>query len=332
MKRLEHFFKGLSQVESQISAIPPDRYAERFIHFISGTTMSKELLERRQSVVGGTISNVTEMQHVPRSRPTSTIFSGTGPSVSKAENTLDKAEKQAKRSGDTDAETNIPERKLGTINTITEGASGRRSMDSTGSGMTPGSATAGRDGDQMLPVVEEVGEGSGSVGGESGRSSAGPEETSFQMTAEKKAKPENTNKTLPFHTHNQPTQNPLPITSPSRPPPTPPNDINSLPTIITTTATTDIPPLPTHRHALIDGDEDAHFPREIPTPPRYETDESPDYEGSGTLPAGVSVGDNKEMHGSETAAKGIYKGKKVKRGKSSGALATAEKVERTVEV
>ncbi|QDS71353.1 hypothetical protein FKW77_002394 [Venturia effusa] len=43
VKRVEHFFKGISNVESQISPIPPDRYGDRFVRFISGITKSIEL-------------------------------------------------------------------------------------------------------------------------------------------------------------------------------------------------------------------------------------------------------------------------------------------------
>jgi 1-phosphatidylinositol-4-phosphate 5-kinase len=45
VKRLEHFWKGLSSPESQISAVPPDRYGDRFIKFISGITKSRERAE-----------------------------------------------------------------------------------------------------------------------------------------------------------------------------------------------------------------------------------------------------------------------------------------------
>ncbi|KAI4798312.1 SAICAR synthase-like protein, partial [Aureobasidium sp. EXF-8846] len=45
VKRLEHFWKGLSSPESQISAIPPERYGDRFIRFISGVTKTRERAE-----------------------------------------------------------------------------------------------------------------------------------------------------------------------------------------------------------------------------------------------------------------------------------------------
>ncbi|KAM7185134.1 hypothetical protein V8F33_012580 [Rhypophila sp. PSN 637] len=46
IKKLEHFWKGLSQDRHQISALPPQEYGERFINFISGITMSQEEAHR----------------------------------------------------------------------------------------------------------------------------------------------------------------------------------------------------------------------------------------------------------------------------------------------
>ena len=48
MKKLEHFFKGLSHDRSQISPVPPVGYGDRFIQFIKGITMSKEEAERHR--------------------------------------------------------------------------------------------------------------------------------------------------------------------------------------------------------------------------------------------------------------------------------------------
>ncbi|KAK3070561.1 Phosphatidylinositol-4-phosphate 5-kinase [Teratosphaeriaceae sp. CCFEE 6253] len=46
VKKAEHFWKGMGGHESQISPIPPDRYGERFVRFISGVTMSREQAEK----------------------------------------------------------------------------------------------------------------------------------------------------------------------------------------------------------------------------------------------------------------------------------------------
>ncbi|KAL1303350.1 hypothetical protein AAFC00_006747 [Neodothiora populina] len=45
IKRFEHFWKGLSAPESQISAVPPERYGDRFIKFIAGITKTRERAE-----------------------------------------------------------------------------------------------------------------------------------------------------------------------------------------------------------------------------------------------------------------------------------------------
>ncbi|OAA65239.1 Phosphatidylinositol-4-phosphate 5-kinase [Niveomyces insectorum RCEF 264] len=42
VKKIEHFWKGLSHDRSQISALPPQQYGERFLKFMSGITMSPE--------------------------------------------------------------------------------------------------------------------------------------------------------------------------------------------------------------------------------------------------------------------------------------------------
>jgi 1-phosphatidylinositol-4-phosphate 5-kinase len=46
IKKLEHFWKGLSSDGTQISALPPHDYGERFMNFISGVTMSAEEAQR----------------------------------------------------------------------------------------------------------------------------------------------------------------------------------------------------------------------------------------------------------------------------------------------
>jgi 1-phosphatidylinositol-4-phosphate 5-kinase len=49
---MEHFFKGLANTESQISAIPPERYGDRFIKFITGVTKTKEAADREKAEAG----------------------------------------------------------------------------------------------------------------------------------------------------------------------------------------------------------------------------------------------------------------------------------------
>lgn len=49
IKKIEHFWKGLSNDRNQISAQPPDQYGERFINFISAVTMSPEEADRDEA-------------------------------------------------------------------------------------------------------------------------------------------------------------------------------------------------------------------------------------------------------------------------------------------
>ncbi|KAK4998628.1 Phosphatidylinositol-4-phosphate 5-kinase [Elasticomyces elasticus] len=49
IKRTEHFWKGFKYPESQISAIPPERYGDRFIRFISGIIKTRERVEAEKA-------------------------------------------------------------------------------------------------------------------------------------------------------------------------------------------------------------------------------------------------------------------------------------------
>jgi hypothetical protein len=49
VKRIEHYWKGLSAPRTQISAIPPQPYGDRFINFITGITMTSEEAQRRET-------------------------------------------------------------------------------------------------------------------------------------------------------------------------------------------------------------------------------------------------------------------------------------------
>ncbi|KAI1332287.1 SAICAR synthase-like protein [Xylariaceae sp. FL0255] len=48
IKKIEHFWKGLSHDRTQISALPPEEYGDRFLNFMSGITMSPEEAARDQ--------------------------------------------------------------------------------------------------------------------------------------------------------------------------------------------------------------------------------------------------------------------------------------------
>ncbi|RMY05816.1 hypothetical protein D0866_15142, partial [Hortaea werneckii] len=60
LKKTEHLWKGLGGHESQISPIPPERYGDRFVKFISGITMSRERAEKER--VSQSLENATGMQ------------------------------------------------------------------------------------------------------------------------------------------------------------------------------------------------------------------------------------------------------------------------------
>lgn len=48
VKKIEHFWKGLSHDKTQISALPPTQYGDRFYRFVKDVTMSPEEAKRRQ--------------------------------------------------------------------------------------------------------------------------------------------------------------------------------------------------------------------------------------------------------------------------------------------
>lgn len=134
IKRSEHFYKGLSNPESQISAVPPDKYGDRFVKFITGITKTRERAEQEKR---------DEQDFIDDPR-----LSGVNLRTS-TETVMEKAERQAEKSMRHGAsEKDVPDR---TIHAVT-GAGGEREGVST-----------------TLPVVEEAAE-SQSMGGRSGRS------------------------------------------------------------------------------------------------------------------------------------------------------------------
>ncbi|UPL01615.1 hypothetical protein LCI18_012549 [Fusarium solani-melongenae] len=183
IKKIEHFWKGLSSDRSQISALPPAQYGDRFYHFIEGVTMSseeahreaerrdQEMIEAQESGqrVSSWNSRRRSSQAIPP-MPTHVPPPPPGPRSPEAQETVEKASREAERAerhGHT--ENQVPDRVL----------------------TTAGSRGDARDSMQhepILPVVEEA--------GENGRDDSRPE-----------TPPKNMNKSLP----------------PTRaPPPTPP--------------------------------------------------------------------------------------------------------------
>jgi 1-phosphatidylinositol-4-phosphate 5-kinase len=181
---MEHFIKGLANTESQISAIPPERYGDRFVRFISGVTKTKEAAER-------------EKQHEAAHPENEPVISGINSSSSQQHSTdrvLEKAELQAERSRQRGrSEDNIPDRDMRAVRSP--------------------SAERGEIG-TTLPVVEEVGESS-SVGGRSNRSAS---DGNGHVSAPAPALKE-THLGLPIRSRSRTRDE-----NHGRPPPTPPKD------------------------------------------------------------------------------------------------------------
>ena len=57
MKRLEHFWRGLSHPKDQVSAIPPHGYGERFLNFITGIVKSPEVVAREREARNHSLGN-----------------------------------------------------------------------------------------------------------------------------------------------------------------------------------------------------------------------------------------------------------------------------------
>jgi len=186
IKKLENFWKGLSGDRTQISALPPQEYGDRFLNFISGITMSREEAVReaqeRDAAIAATAAAEEEHQRAmqrgsitdrhsssavppipnyqPPAPPTALSPGHTSP---EAEATVLRAEREAQRTDPNVAEGDVPDRTLRTTAT---------SAKHTHGPTTPGGAST------VLPVVEEAAEGS--TMGERSRNSR----ISSTMTAE----------------------------------------------------------------------------------------------------------------------------------------------------
>ncbi|EEP75695.1 phosphatidylinositol-4-phosphate 5-kinase its3 [Uncinocarpus reesii 1704] len=142
IKKMEHFWKGLSHNKTQISPIPPVAYGDRFINFVSLITKSKEEVERdlvnQENAQDQPVMDKGDIDRTADRSP--------------AERAMDQAAKEAVKSSKTLEKQPEPrDRVLTTVRTP--------------DGDLASSATPST----QLPVVEEVGEGS-STGGRSGQS------------------------------------------------------------------------------------------------------------------------------------------------------------------
>ncbi|KAL6150183.1 Phosphatidylinositol-4-phosphate 5-kinase [Exserohilum turcicum] len=141
IKRMEHFFKGLANTESQISAIPPERYGDRFIKFISAVTKTKEAAEREKTEEAASRTNDVALDGVS-ANPQQRL--STERVIEKAENQAERSRRQGQNEED------VPNFHMRAVRSP--------------------SAERGEVG-TTLPVVEEAGESS-SVGGHSTRSAS----------------------------------------------------------------------------------------------------------------------------------------------------------------
>ncbi|KAK4937966.1 Phosphatidylinositol-4-phosphate 5-kinase [Elasticomyces elasticus] len=142
IKRIEHFWKGMSAPRTQISAVPAQQYGERFLNFITGVTMTREEAERRkteESRRSGVQTSALSMDSQREAYQSGSITEH-GTSMSPAvEKTMQKAQKQTDKAtpagkGRSESEDEKPERTL------------RTAEDSRSA--------------SLLPVVAEAGESS----------------------------------------------------------------------------------------------------------------------------------------------------------------------------
>ncbi|OTB01982.1 hypothetical protein M426DRAFT_74891 [Hypoxylon sp. CI-4A] len=166
IKKIEHFWKGLSSDRSQISALPPEEYGERFIKFMSGITLSAEEAARdahdREYAAAMQAAEMEQAKQdtlqVPgsSSAPPAPSYLPPAPPGMRSPNSpepnpiVEKALKKAnKKEKDVAKEEQVPDRKITTA-------------------VSPGTR---QNSHAVLPVVEETAE-AGSVGGLSRTESA----------------------------------------------------------------------------------------------------------------------------------------------------------------
>ena len=119
IKRIEHYWKGLSAPRNQISAIPPQAYGDRFINFITGVTMTREEAQRRETqeshrpgdhIAVGSASAENLGRPIPGSSPIERDDPAVERTMRKAQKQTDKATNLAK--GRIESEEEKPDRTL----------------------------------------------------------------------------------------------------------------------------------------------------------------------------------------------------------------------------
>jgi 1-phosphatidylinositol-4-phosphate 5-kinase len=163
IKKIEHFWKGLSSDRTQISALPPEDYGDRFIKFMSGITMSPEQAERdeyerraaAEAAATAEAPNEADSRRssLKPSPPAPTYLPPPPPGMRSPHSpdpnpTVEKAMKKAtKHEKDVAKEEEVPERHITT--------------------------TIARNSNAVLPIVEETAE-AGSLSGQRSRSGSRP--------------------------------------------------------------------------------------------------------------------------------------------------------------
>lgn len=185
IKKIEHFWKGLSNDRNQISAQPPTQYGDRFLNFMSGITLSKEEAQReaqekaRQTAEElqqeqqpqervaswnsiGRKSTTNSIPNAPTHLPPPPPGQSSGARSPEAEETMRKAEKAAMKSekhGHT--EQRVPERTIRTSGSAVTGI--LPSITTAAAPGLGGGNSQGRDSTTnppFLETVEETGESS----------------------------------------------------------------------------------------------------------------------------------------------------------------------------
>lgn len=157
VKRLEHFWKGLSHDKNLISPVPSVPYGDRFIKFINGVTKTREEAEREDvnmaanHPAGGNSTSIDQQRGKGDLPGQNGLMHRSNTDNSVVQHNESQALKTEAHGA---SENNIPDRTLGTIRSP--------------------STERGND-RMMLPIVDEVGESS-STGGRSGRSRSVNEE------------------------------------------------------------------------------------------------------------------------------------------------------------
>lgn len=244
IKKIEHFWKGLSHDRGQISALPPVQYGDRFLNFMEGITISQEEAERdaqekerqaAEAAAEGDRERVSSWNSIGRRSTSNSVLPApthqpppppgraSGTRSPEAEETMRRAEKVAQKSEKHGHnEQGVPERIL-----RTSGSSFSGILPSITAAAAPGlgggnsQGPVGRDSttNPILETVEETGENStnGARDHSASRTSNGSAGSDVRPSTPSKDGPEPFNPMLSHIRH-----------APSRAPPTPPKTAGGL--------------------------------------------------------------------------------------------------------